>query len=626
MTESDPASPTSPNTGDLRVRLLQMRPEKGRVERNLARVREAIGEATGKVDLLVLPECVLSGYFVEGGAPEVARSVGEVADSLGPAMDGAPDVVLGFYERGRGPTYNAAAWFTPREGGYHTVRRHRKVFLPTYGIFDEARFVSPGAGIGAFDTRFGRVGLLVCEEMLHSLVPAALALDDAELLVVVAASPVRGFLPGRGVPGNLERWDLAGRAVALEHGVHVLVSQLVGSEGGRIFPGGSAAYAPEGEVIARAPLFATGATDVVLDWTRVHRQRARYPLLADLRTRLPHLLGTLQQIGGGRDGAGAGGEAGMGGSGEGRTPPPPALELTMRGRAGDRAPDPSRGRPASGLPDPEDGSSLELDLALVEEGLVSFLHDEIVSRRGFRDVVVGVSGGVDSAASLFLAARALGPDHVHAFLLPYATSSPESLEHGRMVLEAAGVKGRTIQITPMVDAYLDREEPKASDLRRGNVAARVRALILWDQAARLHALPLGTGNKSERLLGYFTWHADDSPPINPLGDLYKTQVWALARHLGVPTPVVEKAPSADLVRGVHDEDEIGVSYPVADRILHWILDGFAPADLVRAGFPEDAVDRVCRRLEGTHWKRELPTVATLSDTAIGEFYLRPVDY
>ena len=156
--------------------------------------------------------------------------------------------------------------------------------------------------------------------------------------------------------------------------------------------------------------------------------------------------------------------------------------------------------------------------------------------------------------------------------------------------------------------------------------ARLRAVILFDQSARLRALPLGTGNKSERLLGYFTWHADDSPPINPIGDLFKTQVWALARHLGVPAPIIDKPATADLVKGVNDEDELGVSYHDADPILNGLVRGFQPAQLVRAGFDATAVDTVYRRLSSTHWKRELPTVAVLSSSAIGEFYLRPVDY
>jgi NAD+ synthase len=277
-------------------------------------------------------------------------------------------------------------------------------------------------------------------------------------------------------------------------------------------------------------------------------------------------------------------------------------------------------------PDPEDSSPLDLDLPLVEEALVTFLRDEIQGLRGFRDVVIGLSGGVDSAVSLLLAVKALGKDHVHPVLLPYATSSPESERDAREVLAVAGIEGRVIPISSAVDAYISEQEPEIGSLRRGNLAARFRALVIWDQAARLGALPLGTGNKSERLLGYFTWHADDSPPINPLGDLFKTQVWALARHLGVPRSVVEKAPSADLVAGVHDEDEIGVRYDLADRILYWILEGYSPDDLIRAGFGADAVERVRARFHGTHWKREFPSVATLSESSIGEFYLRPVDF
>ncbi len=156
--------------------------------------------------------------------------------------------------------------------------------------------------------------------------------------------------------------------------------------------------------------------------------------------------------------------------------------------------------------------------------------------------------------------------------------------------------------------------------------ARMRMIVLFDQSASLRALPIGTGNKSERLLGYFTWHADDSPPINPLGDLYKTQVWTLARHLGLPAEVVDKPATADLIHGQTDEDDLGVSYPEADLILHHLLNGRSPAWLAEAGFEPAKVDIVFRRLEGTHWKRNLPTVAMLSGTTIGEWYLRPVDY
>jgi len=246
-------------------------------------------------------------------------------------------------------------------------------------------------------------------------------------------------------------------------------------------------------------------------------------------------------------------------------------------------------------------------------------------RRGFQRAVVGLSGGVDSAVTTYLAARALGPANVVAVRLPYRTSNPSSLEHAQLVIDALGVDARTIDITAAVDGYL-ATEPDADPARRGNVMARVRMIALFDLSSRYHALPLGTGNKTERLFGYFTWHADDSPPINPLGDLFKTQVWALAHHLGVPEVIVTKPASADLITGQTDEGDFGISYAKADQILNWLLSGYTPGELSGRGFDEAEVALVQRRLASTHWKRRLPTVAMLSATAIGESYLRPVDY
>jgi len=156
--------------------------------------------------------------------------------------------------------------------------------------------------------------------------------------------------------------------------------------------------------------------------------------------------------------------------------------------------------------------------------------------------------------------------------------------------------------------------------------ARQRMIVLFDLSAKYQALPIGTGNKTERLLGYFTWHADDSPPINPLGDLFKTQVWELARHLGVPSEVIEKPASADLIEGQTDEGDFGITYAVADKILNWLVMGYSPASLIERGFDAAEVELVRKRLAGTHWKRKLPTVAMVSPTGIGEAYLRPVDY
>ncbi len=586
------------------VGLAQFKPKKAAVEANLARIREVVDGHAGIADVMVFPEAALSGYFLKGGVAEAARTADEVGSGLGQAGSDAPDVVLGFYEKHKRKLYNSVGYFTPGEAGYDPVHVHRKMFIPTYGVFDEARFVEAGRDVRAFDTRFGRIGMLVCEEMWHSLPTAILALGGAELIIGVSASPARDLTPSsEGRPHNLRRWDALAPATALEHGVFVVVSQLVGSEGGKVFPGGSLAVGPDGEVLARGPLLEEGVTVASLESAAIDRARVKTPLLADLEQALPHLQKALAAS---QDPDVTDGVT----TDEARDPA--ALELPEI--------------PAHIPVSPDDESALDLDVELVERVLIEFIKEEVVRHRGFEKVVIGLSGGVDSAVSLSLAVRALGAENVTGFRLPYATSSQESLDHAALMLEATGAEGRTIEITGAVDAYVSQYEPDLSPLRRGNLAARLRSVILFDQSAKLRALPLGTGNKSERLLGYYTWHADDSPPINPLGDLFKTQVWALARHLGVPDVIVDKPASADLVRGVHDEDELGISYHRADPILHWLLKGYRPDELKGFGFLEEEVDRVWRLLSSTHWKRELPTVAMLSSSAIGEFYLRPVDY
>lgn len=270
-------------------------------------------------------------------------------------------------------------------------------------------------------------------------------------------------------------------------------------------------------------------------------------------------------------------------------------------------------------------ASLAIDAALTERWLTAFLRDELIERRHMTKAVLGLSGGIDSALVAFLCARALGPENVHAIRLPYRTSSADSLADAQRVADALGINLDTIEITDAVDGYL-RAAGDADPRRRGNVMARMRMLVLFDQSARLNALPIGTGNKTERLMGYFTWHADDTPPVNPIGDLFKTQVWALARYMGVPVEVIDKPPSADLEANQTDEGDMGVTYLTADRILSQILSGYNDAQIAAVGFDPREIALVRRRIEGTHWKRHLPTTALVSGTAINEFYLRPVDF
>ncbi|MDQ2985798.1 MAG: NAD+ synthase [Armatimonadota bacterium] len=276
--------------------------------------------------------------------------------------------------------------------------------------------------------------------------------------------------------------------------------------------------------------------------------------------------------------------------------------------------------------DAESDDALRIDAELTANWLVAFLRDECIRKRKISKAIVGLSGGVDSAVTTYLCARAFGPENTYVFRMPYKVSSQDSLDHAKLVVDDLGVVDRVVEITEMVDGYLSPAEPEANAARIGNVCARCRMIVLFDQSYKLSALPIGTGNKTERLFGYYTWHADDAPPINPMGDLFKTQVYQLADFLGVPKQIVEKPPTADLIKGQTDEGDWGITIEKADRILVRLVDGWPPDKLVSMGFDASEVDLVRKKVGGTHWKRRLPTVAMLSDTAIGEYYLRPVDY
>jgi len=255
---------------------------------------------------------------------------------------------------------------------------------------------------------------------------------------------------------------------------------------------------------------------------------------------------------------------------------------------------------------------LEIDCRFVEKTLTEFIRTE-TDRAGMSGVVVGISGGVDSAVSAALAATSLGQNRVLGVFMPHRTSSPESGRDAHLVADHLGIELLTVDITAMADSYLDTVS-QCDNIRRGNVLARSRMIVLYDQSAERDALVLGTGNKTERMLGYTTLWGDMASAINPIGDLYKTQVWQLAADLPLPKPVVDKPASADLWPGQTDEAELGFSYREADLVLHHFIDrGCRAAELERMGFDPQLIRSVIERVEQTEFKRRMPLIPSLAD-------------
>ncbi len=259
--------------------------------------------------------------------------------------------------------------------------------------------------------------------------------------------------------------------------------------------------------------------------------------------------------------------------------------------------------------------SLKLNTDLVSRILVEFLRDE-THNAGFRKAVLGLSGGVDSAVAIFLAARALGPENVCGVIMPYRTSNPQSAADAALVAQAAGVRTETVDISSMVDAYIVGREPM-DRVRSGNVMARQRMIVLYDVSARDQALVIGTSNKTELLLGYGTLFGDMASAINPLGDLYKSQVWELAAALGVPRHIVEKKPSADLWEGQTDEGEFGFTYATVDKLLYLMIDERRKdAELQAAGFDQKFISKVRSMIARSQFKRRPPIIAKISNRTV----------
>jgi NAD+ synthase len=264
--------------------------------------------------------------------------------------------------------------------------------------------------------------------------------------------------------------------------------------------------------------------------------------------------------------------------------------------------------------------NLSIDPELVRKILTEFIRSEI-SRVGFSRAVINLSGGVDSAVSFVLATEALGPQNVLAIRLPYKTSAADSLEHAQMLIDQFGCPSVTISITNMTDPLIDRE-PGMSEIRKGNIMARVRMIVAYDQSEAFKGLVVGTGNKTEILLGYTTLYGDSACALNPIGDLYKSQVRQLAGVLGIPEPIIAKPPSADLWTGQTDEGELGFTYKEVDKLLYLLVDQrYRPEECVEAGFDEKFVRQVFERVRKNQFKRILPPIAKLSSRTVGYDFL-----
>jgi NAD+ synthase len=268
---------------------------------------------------------------------------------------------------------------------------------------------------------------------------------------------------------------------------------------------------------------------------------------------------------------------------------------------------------------------LTINTDIARKMITGFIRDQI-EKAGMKRAVMGLSGGIDSALSAYLSAEALGAENVLVVRMPYRTSSPASSTDAGLVIEDLGLPSLDVPITDMADPLINRF-PDMSNVRKGNIMARLRMVTLYDQSVAWGGLVMGTSNKTEFLLGYSTIYGDSGVALHPLADLYKAQVRQLAKAVGVPQPIIDKAPSADLWEGQTDEGELGFTYNDVDQVLYLLVDERYTVDEVAdEGFDRAFVEKVWQRVKINHYKRTMPNIAKLSKRTIGHDFLYLRDY
>ncbi len=268
----------------------------------------------------------------------------------------------------------------------------------------------------------------------------------------------------------------------------------------------------------------------------------------------------------------------------------------------------------------------KIDLDNVSKLITNFIKYE-VQKTGYKKVVLGLSGGLDSSTVAYLSVKALGNKNVIGFIMPYKTSSPDSKKHALVIAKELKIKVFEVPITDMVDAYLRKFKNEIPQVRQGNIMARQRMIVLYDKSEEFKGLVIGTGNKTEFLLGYTTLWGDSASALVPIGDLYKTQVRILAKYIGVPEEIILKKPSADLWKGQTDEEDLGFTYANVDKLLYYMVDERYPVpQLQKLGYKKTFIDKVFKIIQRTQFKRKLPIIAKISGRTIDHDFRYPRDW